>query len=138
MTEEEQQQAAELEALAQQEQQAEAVEGEWQPSDNAEQVGMSTADILAPLLKISFGLIASVKGQHWQLTDEVATEAAAEYGRCIDYYFPDMNTAPWVGAAMTTGMILAPRIMQDNQIARTRAQAESEQTATETGENDGD
>lgn len=131
---EEQKQVNELEFLAGQAEKAEPLEGDWQqasPEPNQPANGMNTADIIATLLKISFGLVAAVKGEHWNLTDEVATEAADEYARCLDHYFPNIDTAPWVGAAMVTGVMLAPRIMTDNAIAAQKAKAEQDGTATE-------
>jgi hypothetical protein len=132
MTLAEQRQAAELEAIVENEQRSEAsaesetLTGEWQPNESEQAATMNTADILAPILQIGFGMIASVKGEHWKITDDLATEAGAEFGRCIDHYWPEMNTAPWVGSAMALGMLLTPRMMEDRRIEAEKAQAESE------------
>lgn len=136
---EEQQQAAELDDLVLKEEQTEqqAIEGDYQPADGQQSASMSTADLIAPMLKVSFALIASIKGEHWAISDDVATEAANEYASCLDHYFPDFQGAPWVGAAMTTGMILAPRLMQDKAIDQARMKAEQQGEAKESNSEKG-
>ncbi len=139
MTEEEQQ-AIELERLVSQAESEEPLQGEFQPNNKASphQGNISTADLMTLMVKAGFNLVASFRGDHWKVTDEAATEAGAEFGAAIDYYFPDVQAAPWVGAGIAGASLLVPRVMIDNQIREQREKAERDNTATEKGVDDGD
>ncbi len=123
---------------------AEDVAGEYIPGSDGpgpeQQQGPqhSTADVLAPVLQITFGLIASRRGQHWALSDGEAKEAAEAYGTVIDKYFPDVNTGPELTAVIVTLAIVGPRLGQDRVVAARKAKAEREAENKEQGGVDGD
>ena len=138
-----QQQLNELDQLAA-EGATEDVAGEYIPGSDRpepqkqEQQQHSTADVLAPVLQITFGLIASRRGQHWALNDGEAKEAAEAYGSVIDKYFPETTTGPELTAVIVTLAIVGPRLGQDKVVAARKAQAEQEAEKKEQGGVDGD
>lgn len=126
MTEEEQQQASQIENLANQEPDQESLHGEWEPGEEPnKKQGMTTAEAIAPLLLTTFGLISKVRGPHWAISPEVAQEAAETYGECLDYYYPGGTLPPWLGAAVTTTMLFGPPLMMEAHIkSQQKEQAE--------------
>ena len=130
MSEQQENQAAELEALgnAAAVDEAETVSGEWQPGEDMgaepEPPGPSTADVLGPMLQITFGLLAAKRGAHWALSDEEATEAGRAYGDVLDKYFPDVAVGCEVTAVMVTLAIVGPRAMEDKRQSAMRDAAE--------------
>lgn len=128
MTEEEQQQAAQIEHLANQEPDPESIGGEWEPGNEEQQQrpGTSTADAIAPLLLTTFGLLAKVRGPHWAISPEVAQEAAESYGECLDYYYPGGTLPPWLGAGVTSVMLFGPPLMMEAHIKRQAEQSQEE------------
>lgn len=132
------QQAAELESLANNATEDESLSGDWQPGEESQAKSMSSADIIAPLLLTTFTMLSKIRGQHWAISEEIASEAAREYGNCLDHYFPDFQGAPWVGAVMVSGMLFGPPLMAEAEIKRYREQAEKQNTAKETGGDDAD
>jgi hypothetical protein len=115
----------------------EPITGEWQPGpeqQRASQPGPKTADVIAPLLIISFSLIAARKGAHWALSEPEATEAAAAYAEVLDKYAPDVAIGPEFTAIMVTAMLVAPRLGEDKrqEVKRRREQADKQ------GADDGD
>lgn len=127
------QQAAELEALAQQAEtedfipEPDTVEGEYQ---SAEPEAISTGELCAALLSIGFGLVASRRGDHWKLNEAEANETGQAVGAVLDKYFPDMGAhGPELTALLTVGAVLTPRLMADKQIESQRAKARAEQQA---------
>jgi hypothetical protein len=114
------------------------VSGEWQPgpeqAGRQSAPGPKTADVIAPLLLISFGLIAARKGAHWALSEPEATEAAAAYAEVLDKYAPDVAIGPEFTAIMVTAMLVAPRLGEDKrqEVKRRKEQADKQ------GADDGD
>lgn len=129
MTEEEQQQAAQIQHIANQEpDNQESMTGEWEPG-NEEQpksAGMSTADAIAPLLLTTFGLLSKVRGPHWSITPEVAQEAAESYAECLDHYYPGGTLPPWLGAGVTSVMLFGPPLMMEAHLKSQREQQQEE------------
>ncbi len=128
--------APELAAL---EAEAESIEGDYIGGDSGqdqepEGPAFTTADILEPLLRISFGLVATRKGKHWELSGPESKEAAQAYGAVIDHYFPDVTGGPVVSALLVTGAILGPRVAQDKAIqARAKQEAAKRERKAEQG-----
>lgn len=132
----------ELERIAQQAEQAEqAAEGEYLgggPDPEPEQPKVKTADVLAPLLKITFGIVASKKGGHWNLADGEASELGQAYADVMDKYFPDMAVGCELTAIMCTLMVVGPRVAEDKRRAderRRQAQADQEQGGDDAAKN---
>ncbi len=94
---------------------------------------MQTADVIAPLLLTTFSMLSKLRGQHWSISEDMATEAAKEYGACIDHYFPNVTAAPWVGAVVVSGMLFGPPMMQEAEIKKRREMAEQQAQKTEGG-----
>ena len=107
---------------------------------------ISTGEMCSSLLMIGFNLIGSRRGDHWNLTQEEATETGNAVGAVLDKYFPDMsNQGVEITAVMTCAMVLTPRLMADKQYAQQRREhIEREQARTraaeaqEVGDMDGD
>lgn len=85
-----------------------------------------TSEVLKPLLMITFGLVASRKGEHWALNEMEAEEAAKAYGDVIDKYYPEAKGGPEVTAVIVTLALVGPRIGRDKMIAMEKAKAEAE------------
>lgn len=120
------QQINELEHLAAAADAEEPAEGEFIPGQEPEpepEQQHSTAEVLAPLLQITFGIVASRRGPHWALSDGEAKEAGEAYGAVMDKYFPEVSMGPEVTAVMVTLAIVGPRVMQDKHEAMKRAAA---------------
>ena len=133
-------QVAELEALADQ---AEP-EQEYIPKDEpaeGPQKPTETAEIIAPILQITFGVVAARRGAHWALTNEEAVELGRAYGAVLDKYFPD--AADKFGVELTAVMVtlaaFGPRIIEDKRkAAEEEAARAKEQAPKARGEVDGD
>jgi hypothetical protein len=116
-----------------------AEQGEAQPE-------ISTGEMCSSLLMIGFNLIGSRRGDHWNLSQEEASETGNAVGAVLDKYFPDMsNQGVEITAVMTCAMVLTPRLMADKQYAQQRREhieRERQRTnaaeAQETGDIDGD
>ena len=106
-----------------QDQEGEFIPGETQPEPEQSQ----TANVLAPMLQITFGLIAARRGKHWALSDGEADEAGKAYGAVIDKYLPDVAMGPEVTAVMITLAIVGPRLGEDKRQEAKKAAAESKQ-----------
>ena len=132
----EQQQAEEIEHIASAASD-DTVDGEWQPGEGVKDQAIptpSTADILAPMLQISFGLIAAKRGAHWALSDEEATEAGRAYGEVMDKHFPEVTVGPEITAIMVTLAIVGPRAMQDKTIAAAKPQTKDQEEGGDGGD----
>ncbi len=96
---------------------------------------MATGEMVASLLHIGFGLVASRRGQHWALNEAEAQETGNAIGAVLDKYFPDLaGQGVEVTAVMTCAMVLTPRLMQDKAInaeAEQRAALEKRQAGSE-------
>lgn len=110
---------SELDAIEYQAEQAEQVEGEYigGSSSEPEKPEVKTAEILAPLLKITFGIIASKKGGHWALGDQEAVELGNAYGDVMDKYFPEVAVGCELTAVMCTLVVVGPRVAEDKRQA---------------------
>jgi hypothetical protein len=111
-----------------------------------DQSEISTGEMCSSLLMIGFNLIGSRRGDHWNLSQEEASETGNAVGAVLDKYFPDMsNQGIEITAVMTCAMVLTPRLMADKQmeaqrrehIAREQARTKAAE-AQETGGMDGD
>ena len=100
------------------------VEGDYIPGDDQSQGQPKTADILAPMLQITFGLLAAKRGPHWKLSDLEAVEAARAYGDVIDKYWPDAAIGPEAAAVLVTLAVFGPRVMQDKKLEAEKAKQE--------------
>jgi hypothetical protein len=111
-----------------------------------DQSEISTGEMCSSLLMIGFNLIGSRRGDHWNLSQEEASETGNAVGAVLDKYFPDMsNQGIEITAVMTCAMVLTPRLMADKQMeAQRREHIERERQRTnaaeakETGDIDGD
>lgn len=126
-----------------------AASEDYEPSNDAmagqheaaEQPDMSTGELCSSLLMIGFNLIASRRGQHWQLTTDEANETGNALGAVLDKYFPDLsNQGVEITAVMTVGMVLTPRLMADKQVqeAEERQRIERERAEKQQGDAGGD
>lgn len=124
-----------------------AASEDYEPSNDAmagqheaaEQPDMSTGELCSSLLMIGFNLVASRRGQHWQLSPDEATETGNALGAVLDKYFPDLsNQGVEITAVMTVGMVLTPRLMADKQQAeaeeRQRVEAERREKQQQGGD----
>jgi len=109
-----------------------AVAGEHE----AAQPEISTGELCSSLLMIGFNLIGSRRGDHWNLTQEEATETGNALGQVLDKYFPDMSSqGVELTAVMTCAMVLTPRLMADKQLeAQRREHIAREQARTKAAE----
>ena len=126
------QQFEELEQLANFADQADAgQQSEWEAIPDSESLAeppaMETAELCTALLSIGFSLVASRRGDHWNLNRTEAEETGKAVGAVLDKYFPDLaqTSGVEVTAVMTLGMVCMGRIAQDKKIA-----AEKEVTET--------
>jgi len=76
-----------------------------------------TAEIVAQLLGVTFGLIATKAGEHWALSEDEANVAGEAYGAVIDKYFPDAGQymGVEVTALLITGGLIMPRLIMSKQ-----------------------
>lgn len=74
-----------------------------------------TGEVVASLLSVTFALIATKKGEHWNLAPDEAETAGDAYGAVIDKYFPDSigNMGVEITALMVTAMLVTPRMMEN-------------------------
>ena len=70
-------------------------------------------------------LVASRRGDHWQLAAEEAKACGEAYGALIDAYLPAQTLGPGVMAITVTALVFGPRIQQDRALAKA-AKAEPE------------
>lgn len=110
------QQAQAIEALAQQ---AEAEDYTPPPEDLKAQPGQpapqapDVGEMMAGVLVLGFGLMASRRGEHWNLTEPEARELGSAIGAVCDHYFPGMQMGPLPALAVVAGVVIGPRVMQD-------------------------
>lgn len=105
----EEQQIAELEALAAG---AEECEQEYIPSGDPEPPpGPSSAELCEQLLALSFAVAAARLGEHWRLSPEEAAEGGKAYGALLDKYLPGAELGVEATAVVVTGMIVLPRLL---------------------------
>ena len=135
MTPEEQQQA-ELDALTNQAQQDETA-GEFIPKDEPPKEkanALSSADAMSTLLVMSFGLLTNLRGEHWNIPRQALEEAGEGYGDCLDHYSGGTELPKWLGAGLTTVMLVAPPLMAEKEINEAKRQAEQAGEAKEQGD----
>jgi len=141
--EEQARQVAELEQLAQQAD-GEPLGGEYVPGDEPAPDGpagnIETGEILAPVLQITFGVIAAKRGAHWALTDAEAVELGRAYGAVLDKYFPDAANrfGVEITAIMVTAAAFGPRLIEDKRKAAEREARQEAQGQEAAGGVDGD
>lgn len=128
--------AAELDALegAAAEAESEAGGGEYIPGAETEPEaeGPTSAEILAPAIKMTFQMVAARRGQHWGMADEEAETLAQAWGDVLDKYAPGAALGPELTAIAVTAAVVWPRWSADQAEQRQReAEAEGE------GANDG-
>lgn len=110
-----------LAALA--EQQDQGHQSEWEPVPEGQEVveapEMETSELCTALLSIGFSLIASRRGEHWELNRTEAVETGRAVGAVLDKYFPDLaaSSGVEVTAVMTLGMVLMGRVAEDKKVA---------------------
>jgi len=101
----------------------EGVEGD----EIEQQPEMETGALCASLLTISFALLASQRGAHWNLSEAEAVETGSALGVVLDKYFPDMkNQGAEVAALMTCVMVVTPRVMMDKKLSQSQEKEVSE------------
>lgn len=131
----------ELDKLAAEAEAEEVQGGEYIPGQGEqaepEPAGPATGEIIAPILQITFGLIASRRGAHWALTDQEAIEAGNAYGAVMDKYFPDAPMGPEVTAVIVTLAIVGPRVGEDKRKAAA-AEKEGGQSGEESERGEGE
>jgi hypothetical protein len=85
------------------------INGEAPQPENQQPV-ISTAEMLAPLLGLTFQILTP----NWKITPQETNQLSEAYAAVIDKYFPDGDMfdqyGAEVGAIAATVMILAPRM----------------------------
>lgn len=103
-----------LQAEAEQEE-GRTAEGEYIPGEGEGQGGpeMSTAEVCAFAARATFAVIASRRGDHWEISQGEADQLGEAYGALMDKYFPEAQAGPELTAVVVTAMVVMPRAMQD-------------------------
>lgn len=86
-------------------------EGEPEPVFKSEQA-------MAMFVATVCELVASRRGDHWQLKPEEAKACGEAYGALIDAYLPAESLGPGVMAITVTALVFGPRIQQDRVISQ--------------------
>jgi len=97
-----------------------ALEGEYQPSGESEQAGQgdpSSEEVVTTLAVVTFRLIATRRGEHWQLSADEAQQIGQAGGAVLDKWAPDMTVGPEATLAVTLGVVLVGRVQQDKAVA---------------------
>lgn len=108
---------------------------DYQPElSRSEDAQPKTGDVIAGLLVVTFGFVASKRGPHWQLSPAEANELGSAYGAVIDKYWPDFQSGVELTAIGLTLAVAAPRLVEDvkkqrSALTRQRRKQEIDQSA---------
>lgn len=77
---------------------------------------LDTAQVIAPVVQIGFGIIASRRGAHWNLSKEETQALSGALADVLNKYMPSTSLGCEVTLLMTAGMIALPRLEADKRI----------------------
>ncbi len=88
--------------------------GQPAPADN----DMPTGDLVGELLNLTVnGVVAPMRGSHWNMTEQECRSLGNAYGAVLDKYFPNLSMGAEVTALVVTVTVVGPRIAKDMEIA---------------------
>ncbi|PHS23387.1 MAG: hypothetical protein COA83_09870 [Methylophaga sp.] len=131
MTEQEQNQADELDAVTKMEDQTEPLTGEWEPSEASSSMSddmMSTKDAVALIMASLSGIATRVRGEHWAFEPAAIDEVAGINASAIERATGKQKMPWWMELVIANGMLFAPAIIGELKLR------EVERAAKEQGE----